>query len=241
MPQPSCDAQTGICAAPGVDVARETSQAATEPRLVYVSDPLCSWCWAVSPMIAPLKDWCAQHGLPFTLLMGGLRPGGGDPWNADFKAFLRHHWHEIESRCGRPFGYALFDRPIFRYDSLPPCRAVVVAKQQLGAASDGGARLLAFYEALQRHFFVEGADTNEADFYRHPCAAADLDFAAFLPEFEAAASTKAAQAEFAQARALGVDAFPSFVLTQGDKHTVIARGYTELSPLTSKIEALLGT
>jgi putative protein-disulfide isomerase len=240
MGQLSCDPGSGVCAVPATPPAdgAKTAQALAA-EVVYVGDPLCSWCWAAAPVAEALAAWCAGQGLPFSILMGGLRPGGGDPWNAEFKAFLRRHWQEIETRCGRPFGFALFDRPAFRYDSLPPCRAVAAARQLLAGAGQGGARLLAFYAGIQKHFFVDNADTNEPGFYEAPCAAAGLDFAAFLPRFADPESEKAARKEFALGKALGVDAFPSFVLKQPGGLSLLSRGYASFDTLAEKIAAQL--
>ncbi len=66
-----------------------------------------------------------SESLDFELVMGGLRPGGGDPWNAEMKSFLKEHWDHVKTASGQEFGYSLFERNEFDYDTEPPSRAVV--------------------------------------------------------------------------------------------------------------------
>ena len=91
----------------------------TDEEIIYVGDPMCSWCWGLSPQLNALQRYGQQLGIPFSLVMGGLRPGGGEAWNADFKGFLKHHWEEVTQRSGQPFGYGLFDLEDFNYDTEP--------------------------------------------------------------------------------------------------------------------------
>ena len=47
-------------------------------HLIYVMDPMCSWCYGFAPVIKRLV--AEQEGtLQFKLVMGGLRPGTEKP------------------------------------------------------------------------------------------------------------------------------------------------------------------
>ncbi|MFQ5523922.1 MAG: DsbA family protein, partial [Acidimicrobiia bacterium] len=39
-------------------------------KLIYVGDPMCSWCWGFAPEIEDLAD-----EYPVEVVVGGLRPG----------------------------------------------------------------------------------------------------------------------------------------------------------------------
>lgn len=47
-------------------------------HLLYIADPMCSWCWGFSPIIEKVRDHFGE-ALPMELLMGGLRPGTEEP------------------------------------------------------------------------------------------------------------------------------------------------------------------
>jgi putative protein-disulfide isomerase len=54
------------------------SQPATAPHLLYIADPLCSWCYGFAPVINELRERF-EGRLPVRLLMGGLRAGNALP------------------------------------------------------------------------------------------------------------------------------------------------------------------
>jgi len=63
--------------------------------LIYISDPMCSWCYGFAPEISEIKEAYPQYD--FKVILGGLRPGGTET-NKDLGSFLDHHWKEVEKR-----------------------------------------------------------------------------------------------------------------------------------------------
>jgi putative protein-disulfide isomerase len=45
-------------------------------RLIYVMDPMCSWCWGFAPVADALVQQARAAGVPLHLVMGGLRSEG---------------------------------------------------------------------------------------------------------------------------------------------------------------------
>ena len=83
MKPPVCDVQTGVCspaAAPHAPVLPWQPQG--EPELIYVGDPMCSWCWGMAPALQAFAAHALQQELAFSVVLGGLRPGGADAWTA---------------------------------------------------------------------------------------------------------------------------------------------------------------
>ncbi|MDR3054284.1 MAG: hypothetical protein LBU53_02630 [Zoogloeaceae bacterium] len=236
----TCDAETGVCQIPEIEPARHTPSTCQQGvEIAYIGDPLCSWCWAVSPVVAALQGWCSGQNLRFAIIAGGLRPGGGDPWNSEFKAFLRHHWEEIGRVSGQPFSFDLFERDHFNYDSLPPCRAVVVARDLLANRNDNNRMLQKFFAAVQECFYAQNDDPGQLDFYREPCAQTGIDFVAFSAGFTAPESEENARADFRLSRSWGIRGFPGFALIKGEKVEILASGYVDLATLTARIRPLL--
>ncbi|WP_347814274.1 DsbA family protein [Pseudomonas aeruginosa] len=164
---------------------------------------------------------------------GGLRAGGGDPWNADFIEFLRAEWRRIGEVTGQPFGFTLLDAPYFDYDTEPACRAVVCA-QILGADSaDPSARR--FFSAVQRRFYVEGRDPKETSFYADLCEEAGLDFGAFRSLFLSAEARQATQAAFLRCRQWGVRAFPTLAVERRGELLLLAAGFTTREQVLSRL------
>lgn len=222
----TCDLETGVCQpGPMPDASKPKAPVNADHEVIYVGDPMCSWCWGISPGIKQLQASCAEKHLGFSIVVGGLRPGGGDPWNDQFKAFLRHHWEEIGTRTGQPFSFDLLDRTHFGYDTEPSCRAVVVARQMLGAADQNSSNLYAFFAAIQEKFYVGNADPSEGVFYRELCEAAGLDFATFLNGFNSAEARTLTRDEFVLNRKWGVRGYPTVLFRDGNNLQQVATGF----------------
>lgn len=242
----NCDPETGVCLAP--ELAAE-ARPALEPEGVrravhYVGDPMCSWCWGLAPVLQELAEYCAGHGIVFTVTVGGLRPGGGDLWNESFTAFLRHEWQTISRVTGQPFGFSLLERERFDYDTEPACRAVVVMDGLLGAGKAGGRSdgrlLLNFFAAIQRKFYVDGADPKEVDFYRDICPQVGVSFEHFSTVFQSEEAKRQTRVQFERCRNWGVRGFPSILVDDRGRIGVLASGYLDRSSLMAKLQAWLG-
>ena len=229
-----CDPETGLCTIPDVDhSATATIDFKEDQEIIYVGEPMCSWCWGISPALHQLEMRAAEDGIPFRIVVGGLRPGGGDPWNEQFQNFLKHHWEEVNARSGQPFGYTLFERESFNYDTEPSCRAVVAARQ-LDPAKEHR-----FYELVQHHFYVKSEDPNQEEFYRPICAELDLDYQQFLALFNSQEVRDLTQAEFAMNRQWGVRGYPTVLFRKGDQLYRVAGGYATYEQMWGQVDRLV--
>lgn len=61
-----------------------------QAALFYVGDPMCSLCLGMSDVLKKIQNFCTKESIKFNVILGGLRIGGGDPWNDQFKGFLRN-------------------------------------------------------------------------------------------------------------------------------------------------------
>jgi len=234
MNNPECDVETGICAVDSPDTAqsRQASPGA-DAALVYVGDPMCSWCWGIAPALLQLQQFYAERQLPFQVVVGGLRAGGGDPWTDQFRQFLAHHWREIGKLTGQPFSYRLLDRETFDYDTEPACRAVVTARVLL----DGD--VLGFFSAVQHKFYVENEDPKQIDFYRSVCAESGLDFGEFARHFESDDVRALTRGDFQLSRNWGVSGFPTVILRKREELTPVATGFSTFDEMRERVENLL--
>ncbi len=231
---PTCDPVTGVCTPAPLAVAATGQAPTADQELIYVGDPMCSACWGIAPELAELKAWAGKRGLPFTVLVGGLRPGGGDAWTADFRGFLRHEWETLAARTGQPFDTAFLDRDAFDYDTEPACRAVVAAGQMLDD-------VYPFFASVQRRFYAENHDPTQPGFYGAVCRAHGLDADAFRQRFESDEAREATRAEMARARRLGARAFPTVLLRDGDDVHTVAVGLASAEAMISTVRSLTET
>ena len=230
-----CDPETGACLLPGAAAQRPDAADSDQVQVFYIGDPMCSWCWGMSPEIEALAVHCADRGMRFRLVMGGLRAGGGDAWNAAFRDFLRQEWTHIAAQTGQPFGFRLLERSAFSYDTEPACRAVVSARELFGQGQDAIRRELAFFAAVQRKFYVEGEDPKEPVFYHDICMATGIDPEQFEKHFAGPGAVAATQREFRLARQLGVRGFPTVMLQNAAGLHEISVGYAPFATLADRL------
>ncbi|HEY0064082.1 MAG TPA: DsbA family protein [Telluria sp.] len=208
-------------------------------KLVYVADPMCSWCYGFGKELSALT--ALYPALPLEIVVGGVRAGATDILDDSGKQFRLGHWARVEENSGLPFNRAAFlARENFVYDTEPICRAVVTTRQ-LAPQAD----LLAVFRALQRSFYVDGLDTTDglvlADVAVAALAGAGhaVTAAAFYRNWQAASTIAATQAQFARARALGVRSFPALLLEVDDQFIEISPGYAAAAALQTRLDAVL--
>ena len=71
-------------------------------RLLYVMDPMCSWCWGFAPVAQALIEQADAAGVPLALVMGGLRTGHGASAQAtvDVDIAIGDHFGTVGDRTG---------------------------------------------------------------------------------------------------------------------------------------------
>lgn len=232
-----CDPVTGACLLPDLEKPVDFAAPATRQgwAVRYIGDPMCSWCWGISPTVGAVEAFCEAEGIEFSITMGGLRVGGGDPWNAAFKDFLRNEWRQIIQTTGQPFGFTLLEAPHFDYDTEPACRAVATVKLLQARNHLPNSTALKFFSAVQRKFYVEGQDPKVEDFYASICANLALDFDEFRALFDSPEALQAVQQEFVRCRQWGVRSFPTLLLERHGETELLAVGFVTAEQMLSRL------
>ncbi|KAA3630078.1 MAG: DsbA family protein [Proteobacteria bacterium] len=232
-----CDPVTGACLLPDLDKPVDSAAPAARRgwAIHYIGDPMCSWCWGISPTVGAVEAFCEAEGIEFSITMGGLRVGGGDPWNAEFKDFLRNEWRQIAQTTGQPFGFTLLEAPHFDYDTEPACRAVATIKLLQARNRLPISIALKFFSAVQHKFYVEGQDPKVVDFYASICAGLALDFDEFRAVFDSPEARQAVQQEFVRCRQWGVRSFPTLLLERHGETEPLAVGFVTTEQILSRL------
>lgn len=222
----NCDPETGACLLPEADAGGSGRRPKrTVAAVHYIGDPMCSWCWGLSPIVAAIERFCEAEGIAFSITMGGLRAGGGDPWNEQFREFLRHEWSHIARSTGQPFGYSLLERPSFEYDTEPACRAVVTIQMLQVTLGLPHTAPLGFFAAIQQKFYVAGQDPKEIAFYDDICSAMSIDFDVFRGAYLSREAMIATRQSFTRVRDWGVRSFPTLLIEKNGRMALLANGY----------------
>jgi putative protein-disulfide isomerase len=198
-------------------------------RIVYVADPMCSWCWGFEPVIAAIEEGFGAAA-PLRLVVGGLRPGTTAAMDAKSKAYVRHHWEQVHETTGQPFGFDFFARDGFVYDTEPACRAVVAVRNLAPAAT------LGYFQAVQRAFYADGRDVTRTDTLTEIAGESGVEAAPFEAVFAAPEIAEATRADFRLAQALGITGFPAVVLKDDAGYAFLTIGYQPFKALKPYLE-----
>jgi len=202
-------------------------------HLLYIGDPMCSWCYAFSPVIAAIADHFGER-LPVRLMLGGLRAGNTRAMRPEDKAYIREAWTRVGAASGQPFDFSFFEREGFVYDTEPACRAVV-AMRRLAPA-----KALAFKGGISRAFYAKGRDTTSPEVLADIASEAGQDRAAFHAEMLAPDTRNETFRDFLAAQELDVRGFPTLVAgptAQG--YALVTNGYRPIDGLIGALEAWL--
>lgn len=211
-------------------------------RLIYVADPMCSWCYGFDPQLADLRKRLGDTlgaPVPVTLITGGLRPGQREPMAADKRDEILHHWHAVAERTGMPFDQSpevAMRRDGFVYDTEPACRAVVMAREHW---TEDDERVLALFHAIQHAFYAEGRDTTQADVLRDVAIASGVEAVHFDTVFDTDALRDETREDFRLSRRWGINGFPSLLAEQGGTLYQIGRGYAPAVALYARAVEVL--
>jgi putative protein-disulfide isomerase len=181
--------------------------------LHYVFDPLCGWCYAVSPLVA-----AARERLPIRLHAGGMMTGAQRrPVTAQLREYVLAHDQRIAQLTGQPFGAAYRDGLLRDsgavFDSEPSTTAILAADAVAGRGLD------LLHRVHQAHY-VEGRRIADPAVLAELAAGIGLDPAAFaiavgrLGGEPTATHIAASRAFLAES---GGQGFPTLVLEQAGR------------------------
>lgn len=198
--------------------------------LIYIGDPMCSWCYGFAPEITEVKEH--YPGMEFRLVLGGLRPHGSETM-ATLGTFLGHHWDEVHKRSGQPFNHGILTDSNFVYNTEPACRAVVVARKLKPEVE------LAFFKAVQRAFYVHNQNTADPLTYAGLAEEFGMDTETFITHFNAEETRQECLEDFRLTAAMGIQGFPAVVIKHKGQFFLAANGYTSAENLIRTIDRIL--
>lgn len=202
-----------------------------KPKLIYVGDPMCSWCYGVSEELARVKEHF-EGELDFEVILGGLRPYNKETM-ADLKDFLTHHWEDVNKASGQEFNFDILNDNTITYDTEPPSRAVVVVRELKPQVE------FEFFKSIQRVFYFENKNMHLAESYKEALEHLDIDVAAFNALFDSEDMKAKVKLDFAKARQLEATSFPTLLIQVGETVQLVTRGFSNKSDMVAAIESIL--
>ncbi len=189
-------------------------------ELLFVVDPMCSWCWGFDPVMEALGK---SNTFTFSLVLGGLRGKGDMTWDESSKRYLQSHWEQVAKSTGQSFSNALFEKDHFDYDTYPACKAVVSVRELFGMQ-----KAFDYLHSIQKAFYREGQDITQVEVLKHLLDSIDVDVGKFDTFYKSDRAQLLMEHDFAKARSMGANAFPSVVIIDEEGHMICQKGYRSL-------------
>lgn len=147
-----------------------------QQRLIYVMDPMCSWCWGLAPLLDSIRAEFPE--LPVHLVAGSLRAHLDTPLDNASRQALADHWQAVAALSGQPFSdpHALPDSLVFNVG--PASRALIAARNLDECLA------WPFARAVQHAFYAQGLDITQPAVLMQIAADIGYDEALFAARFD---------------------------------------------------------
>ncbi|MXQ52631.1 DsbA family protein [Shimazuella alba] len=232
-----CDVETGIC---GTSTDNEMEiidfhKPKEQIKLYYFTDPICSHCWALEPV---LRKFVEQYGHYFTFhtIMGGLL----ESWNgfADVKngisspSDVASHWKEVGEHSRMPIDGSLWlTNPI--PSSYPPSRVFKIMKQKDENLAN------VFLRRAREAVFVFNKNIGEEKELIHLINLMGLDGETIVKEAELPTGQQLLNQDFEFAKSFGVRGFPTIIMVNEQNKGVKIVGTRTLKDYVNGLKKVL--
>ncbi len=205
------------------------------PKILYIYDPLCGWCYGFSPVIRQLKNQY-QSQLDFQVYSGGMAVGHRTAPIKQAYGYIKNALGVVEQTTGVRFGSEfrdLLEDGSYVYNSIPPCLALTVFKD-LSAQNP-----VDFADDLQHAFFYEGKSLNDLATLQTLAERYDIAPEDFAQAYQDERYRRMMYNEFRYCQQLGVTGFPTLIFQHSDQMKVLSRGYQPYNILQAMLEQTL--
>lgn len=202
-------------------------------HLIYVMDPMCSWCWGFAPVVDAIQQ--AFPELPLQLVAGGLRAGVTDPMQDKAREAMAEHWQAVKTTTGQPLLTPDALPANFVYNTEPACRALVVARE-LDAQ-----RAWPLAKAIQQAFYTRALDVTCCSVLFDLAEQAGYCRKAFSGKFLDDEARLTVTEDFTWARDLGISGFPTLLAKRNGMLSLLTNGYQPADAIVPLLERWVRT
>lgn len=197
-----------------------------QSKLIYIHDPMCSWCWGYVPTWLKLKEQL-EHKIIVEYKVGGLAADSQQPMPKAMKEMLEDTWHRIQKQLGTQFNYDFWRNCEPRRSTYPACRAALIARKTNKEAQ--------MIEAIQHAYYLNAQNPSDEATLVALAKSIGLDEEGFANELVSSSLNNELSDELAFVNALPINGFPSLVLIHNNSYYPIGVNYTDWQSTYSQI------
>ncbi|WP_062264144.1 DsbA family protein [Endozoicomonas arenosclerae] len=194
--------------------------------LIYLHDPMCSWCWGFKPTWEKVKS-SLPEGISYINIMGGLAPDSHEPMPDATRQMIRSTWLKIQQQLGTQFNFDFWEKCQPRRSTYPACRAVLAAAEQ-GAEE-------AMILAIQEGYYLQAKNPSDIDALVGFANDLGLDTELFKQQMVSDEINTSLQEHIQLYQQLPARGFPSLVLLKGDNAIPLTLDYQSPDRILAEI------
>lgn len=198
--------------------------------LIYVHDPMCSWCWSFRPVWQAVKQGLNDN-VEIQYLLGGLAADSQTVMPEDMQQSIRRTWQRIQQDVpGTEFNYAFWEKCRPRRSTYPACRAIIACRMQQPSLEQ--AMLL----AIQQAYYLNAQNPSDEIVLVNLAEKIGLNVKQFAVDIRSENCQNKLLQEIKHCRDIGVISFPALVLKKSESYVLLDLDYNNSKTILDQIK-----
>ncbi len=176
----------------------------SQPKVYFVYDPMCSWCWGYAPTWNKLQTELVKLNIKVVYQLGGLAADSTETMPEEMQSLLKQTWHKINTQLNTPFNYDFWTQCRPQRSTYPACRAALIARDK-GLEQ----QMLA---GIQAAYYLKAKNPSDLNTLINIAKSIGLNATDFINQMNCKHLNQRLMNEISAARQLPIQGFPSLVL-----------------------------
>lgn len=205
----------------------------SKTTLIYIHDPMCSWCYGFKPVLESLhrelKDIIEIH-----YLLGGLAIDNEQAMPELMQKQIIQNWNTIEKTIpGITFNYDFWTKCVARRSTYPSCRAILATiKQDINLERD-------MLKLIQQAYYQDAKNPSDYNVLYELSKKLNLNQKQFVSDIHSDEINDKLMSQVQRCRDIGAESFPSLYLNIDDTYQPIVLDYNNADIIIDHIKSFI--
>lgn len=217
------------------EITKDTQSNFEKPKVLYIYDPMCGWCYGFSNIITTIKDKYSNY-FDFEIYSGGMIIGENVKPAYQMASYILNAYKRVEQMSGMKFGdnyLDIFKEGSYILNSETGCLALTAIKEIKPEIA------FEFAKEIQSAHYKDGQSLNAFITFENIAKKLGVNLVDFNNIWTNKKVYDKTYEEFDFIKKLGVRGFPAVLLLSKGQYYSIANGFTILSQLDSVFQSII--